>query len=68
MSNLRRSLDTQLGDRPEARRLGRPVLWGAGGLVFLLIVIAWIDGGERPLRPIVEEVALPAAATVGDES
>jgi hypothetical protein len=68
MSDLRRSLDTQPIHRPEARRLARPVLWGAGGLAILLIVIAWIDGGERSLRPFVEEVALPAAATIGGES
>jgi hypothetical protein len=67
MSNLRRSLDTQFSHRFSLRRLARPVLWGAGGLVVFLIAIAWIDGGERPLRPIVEDVALPTTGAVGVE-
>jgi hypothetical protein len=24
-----------------------------------LLVLAWVDGGEEPLRPIAEDVALP---------
>lgn len=34
----------------------------AGAIVVLLLVYAWIDGGEEPLRPIAEPVELPAAA------
>jgi hypothetical protein len=28
-------------------------------LVIALLVYAWIDGGEEPLRPIVEPIAAP---------
>jgi hypothetical protein len=28
-------------------------------LVLALLVYAWIDGGEEPLRPIVEPVSVP---------
>ena len=38
-----------------ARRIG----WIAAVLVGALLLYAWIDGGEEPLRPIVEPVPLP---------
>ncbi|MFV0645184.1 MAG: hypothetical protein ACK5NN_11905 [Sphingomonadaceae bacterium] len=28
-------------------------------LVLVILAYAWIDGGEEPLRPIEEKVALP---------
>ena len=31
-------------------------------LVVALLVYAWIDGGEEPLRPISQPVAVPEAA------
>jgi hypothetical protein len=31
----------------------------AGVIAAGLLVLAWFDGGEEPLRPIVEPVALP---------
>ena len=31
-------------------------------LVIALLVYAWIDGGEEPLRPIVEPIAVPESA------
>lgn len=40
------------------RRIG----WIAGAIVVLVLIYAWIDGGERPLRPIVEPVAVPETA------
>jgi hypothetical protein len=30
-------------------------------LLVLLVALAWYDGGERPLREIVEPVAVPGA-------
>lgn len=40
------------------RGLGRwPVM--AGLVLFALIVLAWVDGGEEPLHPIVQPVQLP---------
>jgi len=39
----------------EKRRIG----WIAGAIVVALLAYAWIDGGEEPLRPIVEPVAVP---------
>ena len=33
--------------------------WIAGGLVALVLVYAWIDGGEEPLRPIAQPVEVP---------
>ncbi len=27
----------------------------------IVLVVAWIDGGEQPLRPIVQPVAVPEA-------
>lgn len=40
------------------RRIG----WIAGALLAALLVYAWIDGGEEPLGPIVEPVAVPETA------
>ncbi|MXP09331.1 hypothetical protein [Pseudoblastomonas halimionae] len=44
-------------------RLGRGFWWVVGGCVVLLVlVVAWIDGGERQLEPIVEEIPVPESA------
>lgn len=40
--------------------LKRPRTLGIVALaVVALLVIAWIDGGEEPLRPIVQEIEVP---------
>ena len=31
----------------------------AAGAVLAVLVIAWFDGGEEPIRPIVQPIALP---------
>jgi hypothetical protein len=31
----------------------------AGVVVTVLLALAWIDGGEKPLRPMVQPVDLP---------
>ena len=38
---------------------GRRIGWIAAALVGALLLYAWIDGGEEPLRPIVQPVPLP---------
>jgi len=40
------------------RRIG----WIAGVIVALLLIYAWIDGGEEALHPIVQPIPVPAAA------
>ena len=40
---------------------GKRMGW-IGLLLVALLVYAWIDGGEEPLRPIVEPVAVPENA------
>lgn len=43
-----------------ARRIGRNHWLALAGLAVLgLLAWAWIDGGERPLAPVSEEVVLP---------
>ena len=41
-----------------SRRIG----WIAGALIALLLIYAWVDGGEEALHPISEPVAVPGAA------
>jgi Tfp pilus assembly protein PilN len=56
MSVLRSSVPRHTGRKPARYRL-----WlMAGGLAFVVLLAAWIDGGERALRPISEAVELPA--------
>lgn len=61
MANLRRphlsssGLQQASAPAPAARRWP----WLAGAAAVLLVVLAWYDGGEEPLRPIAEDVALP---------
>lgn len=33
----------------------------AGAALVAVLVLAWIDGGEEPLRPIVQYIASPVA-------
>jgi hypothetical protein len=40
------------------RRIG----WIVAALIAAILVYAWIDGGEQPLRPIVEPIAVPEGA------
>ena len=58
MSDLRVSLS-----RPTRRSALMWRLWPlAAGLALAALIFAWIDGGERALRPISEAVELPAAS------
>ena len=38
------------------------LLWGGLGLLAVLLVAAYIDGGEKPVRPITVDVAVPEGA------
>ena len=40
---------------------GRKIGWMAAALVTLLLVYAWIDGGEEPLRPMVQPIDVPVS-------
>ncbi|HSG35546.1 MAG TPA: hypothetical protein VLA37_13505 [Sphingomonadaceae bacterium] len=40
----------------------RRIWTGAGLVLFLLLALAWYDGGERPLTEIVEPVAVPESS------
>ena len=49
--------------KSESVKRGRnPGMWLAALLVLLGVVmgVAWIDGGEEPIRPIAQPVAVPA--------
>lgn len=41
---------------------GRRVVWAVVVLVAALLLYAWIDGGEEPIRPISEPIDLPETA------
>ena len=41
---------------------GRRMGWMAAALVALVLVYAWIDGGEEPLRPMVDPIEVPGSA------
>ena len=41
---------------------GRRIGWMAAVLVALVLVYAWVDGGEEPLRPIVQSIEVPEVA------
>ncbi len=36
--------------------------WVLAAILLIVLVAAWIDGGEEPLRPIEESVELPRGA------
>jgi len=67
MSNLRRSRLVQL-DPPDASAPPRPdgrrwaLALALAGLAAALLALAWFDGGEEPLHPIAQAVAVPGAA------
>ena len=64
MANLSRPLASRqiLAREPAPRpRIGLRRVGLALAAVAVLAALAWIDGGEEPLRPIAETVALPGA-------
>ncbi|MEM9502184.1 MAG: hypothetical protein AAF941_10125 [Pseudomonadota bacterium] len=65
MSDLRRSIRSQPklvplgGSVSQHSRLRRRLPYYAGAALIVLLVVAWIDGGEEPIRQITQEVILP---------
>ncbi|UYV14589.1 hypothetical protein [Porphyrobacter sp. ULC335] len=59
MANLRRQRLSPSGlqEAPAPRTRRWP--WVAGVVAVLLLALAWFEGGEEPLHPIAEDVALP---------
>ncbi|QIQ88129.1 MAG: hypothetical protein G9473_05990 [Erythrobacter sp.] len=47
---------------PARARLGLLV----GAAVIAVLALAWIDGGEEPIRPIAEPVETPVAVASGE--
>lgn len=41
---------------------GKRIVWAVVALVAALLLYAWIDGGEEPLRPIAQPIDLPETA------
>ena len=55
----------QSDDRQTARRAkGRYALYG-GTALMLLLLLAYIDGGEEPLHPIIQSASLPSQLESG---
>ncbi|MGY6636076.1 MAG: hypothetical protein ACXIUO_02980 [Erythrobacter sp.] len=61
MSDLRVPLSRSASIAAVLRRVWPLML----GLAVAGLVIAWIDGGERPLRPISEAIELPTVGRDG---
>ncbi|MEE4200035.1 hypothetical protein [Erythrobacter sp.] len=59
------SRDPSRKTKGEARKdaLRRWPLYAAGAIA-LVTLVAWIDGGEEPIRPIAEKVTLSDATSV----
>ncbi len=50
-----------LGEPLRSTRLRRRLPFYAAIGVFGVLVLAWIDGGEEPIRPIVQPIEAPGA-------
>jgi len=62
MANSRQSPPTPYPiERPSAPRVRRWP-WVVGAVIAALLALAWFDGGEEPLHPIAQDVALPERA------
>lgn len=59
MANLRQERLTPSGFERAPVRRARRWPWVAALAALALLVLAWVDGGEEPLHPITQDVALP---------
>ena len=65
MANLRRTrlVQSDLLDAPAPTRPGgRRWPLALAGLAAAMLALAWFDGGEEPLHPIAQDVAVPGPA------
>ncbi len=62
MSDARAKFSSPPARRAQALRNRRIVVMALVLMFGLAVTVAWIDGGERAVRPIVEDIAMPAAA------
>ncbi|TRD10045.1 hypothetical protein FGU71_13705 [Erythrobacter insulae] len=65
MSKTNHTHLAQKNGKPERSWRTRWPLFTFAGLVGIL-TLAYIDGGEEPIRPIVQAVTLPGVATESD--
>ncbi len=63
--SMKRDLPLQTSAPEQGRytRILRRVPIYAGLVIAGLVIAAYIDGGEEPLHPIVQEIAIPKAGT-----
>lgn len=59
MANERQARLTPSGFEQPAPRRARRWPWVLAATIVVLTGLAWFEGGEQPLRPIAEELALP---------
>jgi hypothetical protein len=59
MANLRRLRPTPFRFEQAPAWQGRRWLLVVGGGAVVLLALAWFDGGEEPLHPIAQDVAVP---------
>jgi hypothetical protein len=65
MANLRRSrlVQSDLLDAPAPTRPGgRRWSLALGAVTAVLLALAWFDGGQEPLHPIAQDIAVPGQA------
>jgi len=55
------SLDGSAPRPPGNKRVYGGRIWFWLGLLGAVLVLAWFDGGEEPIRPITHEIPLPGA-------
>ncbi len=53
--NAIRPMDNTKGPR----RVQSRWIWYLLAVIIVVIALAWIDGGEEPLHPIVQEIEVP---------
>ncbi len=50
-----------LGEPPRSVGLRGRLPYYAAGVVVVVLTLAWIDGGEEPIRPIIQPIETPGA-------